>query len=211
MIVCHRISKAVLVWATSLSLSLSLFRLKYFLTHFALSIGVPKGSCPNKHRSDFHSPPYPKGVNVMILQKATRGPGCTLGGSHPGPPGGCRVCLGRLLLMRFHIVTAMKHFHPDSHRHPRDAVVKLNPNEFHSAVEWEVWCAHVLNCWFLICNQSMVCGAWVECVFLNRALGLVSHILPSLKLTASLPLTMDGWKTFSFPIGARPIFRGVCC
>ena len=31
--------------------------------------------------------------------------------------------------------------------------------------------------------------------------------LPSLKLTFS-HLKMDGWKTFSFPFGARPIFRG---
>ena len=30
----------------------------------------------------------------------------------------------------------------------------------------------------------------------------------TLKLTASLHLKMDGWNTFSFPFGARPIFRG---
>ena len=33
-------------------------------------------------------------------------------------------------------------------------------------------------------------------------------LLPSLKLTASSPLKMDGWNNFSFPFGARPIFRG---
>ena len=32
--------------------------------------------------------------------------------------------------------------------------------------------------------------------------------LPSLKLTATSPLKMDGWNTIAFPIGFRPIFRG---
>ena len=29
----------------------------------------------------------------------------------------------------------------------------------------------------------------------------------TLKLTASLPLKMDGWKTIALPFGFRPIFR----
>ena len=36
-------------------------------------------------------------------------------------------------------------------------------------------------------------------------------VLPSLKLTYSSPLKMDGWNTMNFPFGARPIFRCVCC
>ena len=35
--------------------------------------------------------------------------------------------------------------------------------------------------------------------------------LPSLKLTVSLHLKMDGWNTRKCPFGARPMFRGVCC
>ena len=35
-------------------------------------------------------------------------------------------------------------------------------------------------------------------------------VIPSLKLTASLPLKMDGWKT-KFPFGSLPIFRGFDC
>ena len=32
------------------------------------------------------------------------------------------------------------------------------------------------------------------------------HVLPSLKLTAKAP--ENGWLEYSFPFGARPIFRG---
>ena len=37
--------------------------------------------------------------------------------------------------------------------------------------------------------------------------------LPSLKLTASLPLKIDGWNVIRLPFGAllRPIFRGLSC
>ena len=39
-------------------------------------------------------------------------------------------------------------------------------------------------------------------------IGVILQV-PSLKLTAMLQLKMDGWKTFSFPFGAkRPNFRG---
>ena len=34
------------------------------------------------------------------------------------------------------------------------------------------------------------------------------NVLTSLKLTASLPLKMDGWNRYYFPIGFWPIFRG---
>ena len=32
--------------------------------------------------------------------------------------------------------------------------------------------------------------------------------VPSLKLTASLPLKMDGWNTMNFPIGVNGLFSG---
>ncbi len=46
--------------------------------------------------------------------------------------------------------------------------------------------------------------------FTQRPLGPnKTVVVHSLKLTASLHLKMDGWKTFSFPYGAfRPVFRG---
>ena len=62
-------------------------------------------------------------------------------------------------------------------------------------------------------NRSMV-PRWAKCRFRGRGYGGVfwnCGRLPSLKLTASLHLKMDGWKTLSFPFGARPIFRGFCC
>ena len=39
---------------------------------------------------------------------------------------------------------------------------------------------------------------------------LVQHpfLLPFLKLTASSPLKMDGWNTFSFPFGEKGLFSG---
>ena len=37
---------------------------------------------------------------------------------------------------------------------------------------------------------------------------MIINQLSSLKLTAISPLKMDGWNTFSFPFGARPILRG---
>ena len=42
-------------------------------------------------------------------------------------------------------------------------------------------------------------------------LQLLGQQLPSLKLTASLHLKIDGWKTIRFPFGFRHIFTGFCC
>ena len=37
---------------------------------------------------------------------------------------------------------------------------------------------------------------------------VMKYLMNALPKTNSSPLNMDGWNTFSFPFGARPIFRG---
>ena len=48
---------------------------------------------------------------------------------------------------------------------------------------------------------------WEPCDPKLPELRMHGNKLPSLKLTASLPLKMDGW-TMKCPFGARPMFRG---
>ena len=49
---------------------------------------------------------------------------------------------------------------------------------------------------------------WIQRILYSKKEHDQWKIPGTLKLTASSHLKMDGWNTFSFPFGARPIFRG---
>ncbi len=65
---------------------------------------------------------------------------------------------------------------------------------------YKTWCLRQSHCW----RYSRFKG-WYQVIGPKMNF---ERKTPSLKLTASLHLKMDGWNTFSFPFGISPYFQG---